>query len=462
MYVTLFSLTAVAMLAWLMLVLLPRWRFTRKIADIEIFPVYLAVLYVVGIVPLLWETGLGVIQDFGSAEGVTQLLSRQNVALIAWIHILTFDQVVGFLIYRDNMKNRHVSIPVQSIILVLTLTFGPVGYLCYYVLRLFSRSRAKSKDDSVSENAAPSVSDQRQNEGQPISSLSAAVQQLTAQFAKERTLFLSGVTGIAIGLIGLVVMFVHGPIIGPEGVLRKAVSFDIAVGIYVLTILLFLPLSGFSEDGLRRWRGWHVTLTYLAYAIENIQIARGLDPRFSRHGSPADNMFGGIFFLIAMGLVVLFLILALSIFRERTGTKDTPLLLATRYAFACTIFAFAAGLWMSFAGGSTFGSSASILPLHAIGFHGLQAVPIIALFQRWSGVSINEAKRWVHMAGSMWLAACIAIAGQTVLGRTMLEVSWLPALTLALLAGWSLIVVRVASAWFKFTKLANVRRTVVA
>jgi len=55
MYLTLFSFTGIAMLSWLMLIFLPTWRVTKKIAELEIFPVYLAVLYVVGIVPLLMK-----------------------------------------------------------------------------------------------------------------------------------------------------------------------------------------------------------------------------------------------------------------------------------------------------------------------------------------------------------------------------------------------------------------------
>ena len=147
MYLTLFSLTSIAMLSWLMLIFLPTWRVTRKITELEIFPVYLAALYVVGIVPLLMKTGLGIIQDFGNAEGVIKLLAQPDIALIAWIHILAFDQLVGLLIYRDNMKNIYLPVPVQSVLLFFTLMFGPVGYLGYYILRLIRRNRVSEKKE---------------------------------------------------------------------------------------------------------------------------------------------------------------------------------------------------------------------------------------------------------------------------------------------------------------------------
>src|SRR5438876_11577883 len=123
MYVVLFSLAGVGIVAWLLLILLPTWRLTRWLAQIELFPGYLAMLYLVGVVPLVLRGGLGIVRDFGTAEGVTQLLANPDIALIAWIHILAFDQVVGLLIYRENMRQRYLPIPFQSVVLFLTLMF---------------------------------------------------------------------------------------------------------------------------------------------------------------------------------------------------------------------------------------------------------------------------------------------------------------------------------------------------
>ncbi len=278
-------------------------------------------------------------------------------------------------------------------------------------------------------------------------SIGSALRLLMAAFAKERAMFLSGVLGIFLGLVGMIVMGIHGPIIEPEGLLKKAISFDIALGIYVLTLLLFMPLARFSERGIRHWRGWHVGLVLLAYCFENIQIGRGLDPRFTTHGSPLDQMLGGIFFLQANGLVVLFIILAVKIFRNRSASN--PLLLsATRYAFSATIIAFAAGQWMSAAGGPLYGATGNIMPLHAVGFHGLQAIPLLALFLSWAGQA-ERSGRWIQVAGLMWVGACITIAVQTMLGQYLLEFSLFPLLTTAFLLVWGLVAVRSAYLWLK-------------
>ncbi len=136
MYVVLFNLAGLAILGWALMIFLPSWSVTRWIARSAAFPVYLAALYAIGVVPLVVAAGPGIMRDFTTSDGVLRLLANPNVALIAWIHILVFDQLVGIMIYRDNMRHRVVPLPVQSAILFLTLMFGPAGFLAYYVIRV--------------------------------------------------------------------------------------------------------------------------------------------------------------------------------------------------------------------------------------------------------------------------------------------------------------------------------------
>ena len=123
------------MLPWAVMILLPTWRGTRWLASSGIVPAFIAVLYVIGIVGLISQAGFGFIREFGTAEGVAGLMAEPNIALVAWIHFLAFDQLVGIFIYRDNMHHRYVPIPVQSLILFLTFMLGPVGFLSYYLIR---------------------------------------------------------------------------------------------------------------------------------------------------------------------------------------------------------------------------------------------------------------------------------------------------------------------------------------
>ena len=98
MYLNLFQLASLAIVGWIPLIFFPTWRGTRRLAESAFFPIYIAVLYAFGVGALLMQVGPGFIADFGTAEGVARLLARQEIAWIAWLHILAFDQVIGLII----------------------------------------------------------------------------------------------------------------------------------------------------------------------------------------------------------------------------------------------------------------------------------------------------------------------------------------------------------------------------
>ncbi|MBA3240154.1 MAG: DUF4281 domain-containing protein [Acidobacteria bacterium] len=448
MYVKLFDLAGIAILAWLLLIFLPTWRLTRLIARTAVFPVFLCVLYIIGIVPLLIEQGPGVMRDFGSAEGVTRLLARQDVALVAWIHILAFDQLIGLFIYRENMERRYVPLPVQSVLLFLTLMFGPVGFLAYYFLRLRKRGRAAEElpEARLADEATKSAAHETPTQLSPAPGGSLRTS-LAAVYAEERLLVWTGLLGIVLGVVAYLAIAFQGRSVPPEGDLSKAATFDIAIGIYLLTIILLLPGAGFSARGRRRWRIWMLALALYVYAAENIQIYRGIDPRFTRVGTPLDQLAGAFLGMAALELIVSFLFLAWRFFGGRGAVKDRVLLVAIRYACAAGLLAMAAGLWMSANQGSEVGAAGSILPLHAVGFHGLQAVPLVALLFGWSRTPVETARRWTHAAGLAWFGACLGLAWQTAAGRSVLEVTPATLTTATLLIVWLTCAARAALAW---------------
>lgn len=143
MYPLLFSLSGIAIFFWLMMILLPTWRVTRFLVEIKIIPIYLAILYTIGIIAAIWIYGIGFIGNFGSELGVIQLLADPDFALLVWIHILCFDQLVGHYLYKDNMEHRYVRLPIQSVLLFLTLMFGPLGWLCYIGIRKWKSKKAE-------------------------------------------------------------------------------------------------------------------------------------------------------------------------------------------------------------------------------------------------------------------------------------------------------------------------------
>ena len=259
-----------------------------------------------------------------------------------------------------------------------------------------------------------------------------------SRIAQTRPLAIMGAIGIALGLFCYVVLALrHGAPIPPEGDLTKAASFDLAVGIYAVTLAFLVPEARFSQRGQRRWIWWHVFLLIYSFSVETVQIFRGVDPRFSKVAGPVSQILGGIFFLQALTILVLFLIMAVRFFRSGRPDASSPLLLAIRYGCVAAIGAFAAGIWMSVIGGRHTGEAGNILPLHALGFHGLQAVPLIALLLLWSGVQAVDARRWVHITGVAWLIACAAVAQQTIAGRSIFDASPAMMVTAFVLLVWT-------------------------
>jgi hypothetical protein len=282
----------------------------------------------------------------------------------------------------------------------------------------------------------------------PLSSIN---HRLLKIYAEERVLFRLGLLGIALGFIAFGVMALRGRFIPPEGFIYKAASFDIAIGIYILTIILFIPLAGFSVRGRRLWRWCSVVLALNAYAIENIQIYRGLDPRFTRFGSTVDKIIiGQLFALTALGLIATFIILMWRFFTTRTSLNGSLLLIGIRYgAAAVVLVGFMTGIWLGANTGPTIGAAGNLLPLHAAGFHGLQAVPLIALIMNWSRMPPSDARCWVHVAGLAWLGLCGAIAWQTMLGRSVLERSTATLIAGLLLSVWLFCAVIALIAWWR-------------
>jgi hypothetical protein len=265
---------------------------------------------------------------------------------------------------------------------------------------------------------------------------------------RVRALFWLGITGVALSAACAALVALRGSFaIGPEGDLTKAITFDGALGLYFLALGFFVPLAGFSAQGLRRWSQWTVGLAIYAYTTETLQTIRGLDPRFTKVGAPIDRILGGVFFLVALGVVALFSVLALKLLRRDIRGSDGLLLLALRYGIAATMIAFAAGVWMSAMAGRKFGAQGNILPLHAIGFHGLQAMPLVAWFLSRSRLSGHHARRWVHLTGICWIAACLAIAFQTAAGAPVTEFSIAMALAAAFVLAWACGALRAVLAW---------------
>ena len=133
----LFTLATWAVLpGWLLLVLLPRWRWSARLVGSVLIPALLGGLYLA-----LFARSFGSSEGgFGTLAEVRTLFENPWLLLAGWIHYLAFDLFVGAWEVRDAQRiGLHHLLVVPC--LVLTLMFGPVGLLLYLVLRGVVRKR---------------------------------------------------------------------------------------------------------------------------------------------------------------------------------------------------------------------------------------------------------------------------------------------------------------------------------
>jgi hypothetical protein len=126
---------ALALPAWLLLAVAPRWRWTLRVA--AVLPLLLACVYLAILIATLGRTEGG----FGSLGAVAKLFQNPWALTAGWIHFLIFDLFVGAWEVRDSQR---LGIPHGYVIpaLALTFLFGPVGLLTWFAIRASLRRNA--------------------------------------------------------------------------------------------------------------------------------------------------------------------------------------------------------------------------------------------------------------------------------------------------------------------------------
>lgn len=130
-----FSLASILVVpGWLLLAFAPRWRWSARLVGPVILPMILSALYVSAIALHLPHIQGG----FGSLADVRLLFSEDWILLAGWIHYLAFDLFVGSWEVRDAQR---LGIPHMMVVPCLILTFlvGPLGFLCYMLIRATRR-----------------------------------------------------------------------------------------------------------------------------------------------------------------------------------------------------------------------------------------------------------------------------------------------------------------------------------
>jgi hypothetical protein len=130
---TIFSICSTLVLpGWLLLIVLPRWKWTLGIISSGIIPFILGLVYVGVFISQSGNSAEG--GGFGSLEEVTILFSNPYSMTAGWIHYLAFDLFVGAWEVRDSQK-QNISHWLVIPCLLLTFLLGPAGLALYLILR---------------------------------------------------------------------------------------------------------------------------------------------------------------------------------------------------------------------------------------------------------------------------------------------------------------------------------------
>ena len=121
---------ATVLVAWILLIALPRWHWIAEVLCARLVPALLAVLYV-ALIGANWMRSEG---GFSTLADVSLLFSNPWVLLAGWVHYLAFDLFVGSWEVRDA-RTRGIRHWLVVPCLVLTFLFGPAGWLLYLGLR---------------------------------------------------------------------------------------------------------------------------------------------------------------------------------------------------------------------------------------------------------------------------------------------------------------------------------------
>ena len=130
---TIFSIAnTFALAGWLLLIFVPRWRWTRKIVIAGTIPLLLSVAYMVLVILFFGQADGG----FDSLANVMKLFTNEWAVLAGWIHYLAFDLFVGSWEVKDSQE-KGISHWLVIPCLVLTFLLGPIGFLLYNIIRFF-------------------------------------------------------------------------------------------------------------------------------------------------------------------------------------------------------------------------------------------------------------------------------------------------------------------------------------
>ena len=132
---------------WVMLIIIPNSKVTQFFVNSIILPLILSTTYVYVIYQtiLLDEPIFDVFKLYLSLDNLYTIFATESFLLIFWLHFVALNLFLGSWVSRDGIK-YNMSRGLIFIPLVLIYFTGPLGFVLYWLIRVFYAKRLALHD----------------------------------------------------------------------------------------------------------------------------------------------------------------------------------------------------------------------------------------------------------------------------------------------------------------------------
>ena len=123
---------------WLLLIFIPNSKITQVFVNSIILPLILASVYgyVFYQIILMDEPIFEIFKMYLSLDNLYTIFSSESFLLLFWVHFLTLNLFMGSWVSRDGVKYR-ITRGLIVVPLVLIYFTGPIGFVLYWIIRIF-------------------------------------------------------------------------------------------------------------------------------------------------------------------------------------------------------------------------------------------------------------------------------------------------------------------------------------
>ena len=132
---------------WLMLIFVPKSKITQILTNSIILPtIFMAsYIYVLYKIALFDETILDIFNLYLGLDDLYTVFASEGFLLIFWLHFVFINFFLGSWISNDGIKH-NISIKIIFLPLILTYLAGPVGFVFYWLIRIFYARKLRIHD----------------------------------------------------------------------------------------------------------------------------------------------------------------------------------------------------------------------------------------------------------------------------------------------------------------------------